>query len=461
MRAAASAVAIAMSCLVLCQAPVQAQNKEATKPIVLKGATLIDGLGGKPIPASVLVILDGRITAVGSAKSVKTPPGAQVVDLKGKTIMPGMISNHSHIGIVRGLKAGPDNYNRDYILSQLRQWEAYGVTTVTSLGLNAPEFYDLRAELHSGKAPGADVFGADRGIGVAMGAPPAAIVPVGPSQIYRPDTPEAARAAVAEMAARKTDLIKIWLDDFGKMLPVKVKPEVYAAAVDEAHKNKLRVAFHINDLEDAREALKAGADIIAHGIRDKEVDASTIDLMKKRSTWYVATLALDDSNFIFADRPKVTADPFVNRALDPTVKTQLEDPAWQQKVHDAPGSERARKALAMNQKNLMTLYKAGINIGFGSDSGVGLRFPGVAEHRELDLMVEAGLTPLQALTIATSGAAKLLKLDDRGVLKAGRLADLVVLDADPSTDISNAHKIAAVWHRGRPVAASIGTFAQR
>ena len=115
----------------------------------------------------------------------------------------------------------------------------------------------------------------------------------------------------------------------------------------------------------------------------------------------------------------------------------------------------------MNQKNLMTLYKAGINIGFGSDSGVGLRFPGVAEHRELDLMVEAGLTPLQALTIATSGAAKLLKLDDRGVLSAGKLADLVVLDADPSTDIGNAHKISAVWHRGQPVAGSIATFAQR
>ncbi|UPK01368.1 amidohydrolase family protein [Bradyrhizobium sp. 170] len=458
---AVSAIALAISGLLLSDIAVQAQNKDASKPVVLKGATLIDGLGGKPIADSVLVIKDGRISAAGDAKSVKAPSGAEVVDLKGKTIMPGMISNHSHIGIVRGLKASPDNYNREYIISQLRQWEAYGVTTITSLGLNAAEFYDLRADLHSGKAPGADIFGADRGIGVALGAPPVAIVPVGPSQVYRPDTPEAARQAIKEMAGRKTDLVKIWLDDFGKLLPVKVKPEVYAAAVDESHKNKLRVAFHINDLEDAQAALKAGADIIAHGIRDKEVDAPTIDLMKKGATWYVPTLALDDSNFIFADKAKVAADPFVNRALDPAVKTQLEDPAWQQKVHDAPGSERARKALAMNQKNLMTLYKAGINIGFGSDSGVGLRFPGVAEHRELDLMVEAGLTPLQALTIATSGAAKLLKLDDRGVLKAGKLADLVVLDADPSADISNAHKISAVWHRGRPVAGSIATFAQR
>ncbi|OAF19187.1 amidohydrolase family protein [Bradyrhizobium neotropicale] len=457
---AASAVALAISGLFL-SVPAQAQNKDVSKPVVLTGATLIDGLGGKPVADSILVIEDGRISAVGDAKSVKAPAGAEVIDLKGKTIMPGMISDHSHIGIVRGLKVSPDNYNRDYILSQLRQWEAYGVTTITSLGLNAPEFYDLRAELHAGNVPGADIFGADRGIGVAMGAPPVAIVPVGPSQIYHPDTPEAAREAVREMAGRKTDLIKIWLDDFGKLLPVKVKPEVYTAAVDEAHNNKLRVAFHINDLEDAQAALKAGADILAHGIRDKEIDPPTIDLMKTGAAWYVPTLALDDSNFIFADKPQVTADPFVNRGLDPAVKTQLEDPAWQQKVHDAPGSERARKALAMNQKNLMTLYRAGINIGFGSDSGVGLRFPGVAEHRELDLMVEAGLTPLEALTIATSGAAKLLKVEDRGVLQAGKLADLVVLDADPSVDIANAHKISAVWHRGRPVAGSIATFARR
>jgi len=458
---AASRAALAISCLFLSVVAAQAQGSDASKSVVLTGATLIDGSGGKPVADSAIVIEDGKISAIGDAKSLKLPSGAEVIELKGKTIMPGMVSDHSHIGIVKGLKASPDNYNREYILSQLRQWEAFGVTTITSLGLNAPEFYELRAELHAGKAPGADIFGADRGIGVAMGAPPVAIVPVGPSQIYRPDTPEAAREAIREMAGRKTDLIKIWLDDFGHLLSVKVKPEVYTAAVDEAHKNGLRVAFHINDLEDAQAALKAGADIIAHGIRDKEVDAPTIELMKAAGTWYIPTLALDDSNFIFADKPQVEADPFVNRALDPAVKAQLEDPAWQQKVHDAPGSERARKALAMNQKNLMTLYRAGINIGFGSDSGVGLRFPGIAEHRELDLMVEAGLTPLQALTIATSGAAKFLKLEDRGVLQVGKLADLVVLDADPSVDIANVHKISAVWHRGRPVAGPIASFAQR
>ena len=129
---AVSAIALAISGLLLSDVAAQAQNKDVSKPVILKGATLIDGSGGKPVADSVLVIKDGRISAVGSAKSVKVPSGAEIVDLKGKTVMPGMISNHSHVGIVKGLKASPDNYNREYILSQLRQVESFGVTTITS-----------------------------------------------------------------------------------------------------------------------------------------------------------------------------------------------------------------------------------------------------------------------------------------------------------------------------------------
>jgi imidazolonepropionase-like amidohydrolase len=104
------------------------------------------------------------------------------------------------------------------------------------------------------------------------------------------------------------------------------------------------------------------------------------------------------------------------------------------------------------------VHDAGVRIGFGSDSGVGLRFPGVAEHRELALSVEAGLNPMQALTLATSNAAALLKLEDRAVLAAGKLANLVVLDGDPTTDIGNSKKIHAVWHRGREAAGPVEAF---
>lgn len=414
----------------------------------LRGATLIDGTGAAPVANATVLIAGDRILAAGSSASVAVPAGAQVIELAGKTVMPGLISNHAHIGIVQGTQSSPANYNRDFILSQLKQFEALGITTVTSLGMNGPLFYELRAELNQGKLQGADILGADRGIGVEAGAPPASIVSIAPNQMYRPKTTAEARAAVVEMKQRGTDLVKVWLDDFGKSLPTKVAPEIYAALIDESHKNQLRVAAHIHDIDDAKAILRVGGDIVAHGVRDKAVDAELIALMKQRNAWYIATLALDDSNFIFADKPETATDPLVAPWIHPQMKALISDPAWQARIKASPGAANARRSLAMGKANLLALYQAGIPIGFGSDAGVGLRVPGIAEHRELVLMVEAGLTPLQSITIATSNAAKLLNLNDRGAIAAGKRADLVVLDADPLQNIANTLKINAVWHRG-------------
>jgi imidazolonepropionase-like amidohydrolase len=430
----------------------------AQTSIVLRGARIVDGLGGDPIDNGSIVISDGRIAAVGPAASTVPPAGAEIVDYSGKTIIPGLISAHSHVGIFAGLKVAPENYNRDFILQQLKQLEAYGVTTIMSLGLNGPLLYELRAELHAARLPGADLFGADQGVGVIGGQPSAAVVRVADNQISRPDSVEMARQSIREMAARKTDLVKIWLDDAGKSLPAKLKPEIYTAVIDEAHKNGLRVAAHIYDLDDAKAIVQAGVDIIAHGVRDKPVDAEFIDKMKTRSVWYIATIVLDYTNYIFADQPTWMGEPFVQRALHPDVRAQFQDPAYRERTLASPGTAKNRAAVANNKQNLKAIYDAGVPIGMGSDSGVGLRIPGVAEHLELALMVEAGLTPGQAITVATSKSAALLKLDDRGVLAPGKLADLVVLDADPTADIVNTRKVHAVWHRGKKAAGSIETF---
>jgi imidazolonepropionase-like amidohydrolase len=416
--------------------------------VALKGATLIDGTGTPAVPDAIIVIANGKILSAGSSSSVTIPPGARVIDVAGKTVMPGLISNHAHIGIVQGTQSRPENYSREFIVTQLKQYESLGITTVTSLGMNGPLFYELRTELNQGKLPGSDILGADRGIGVEGGAPPATIVSIAPNQIYRPKTPEEARAAVVEMSARGTDLVKVWLDDFGKSLPTKIAPSIYAAVVDESHKRNLRVAAHIHDMDDAKAILGVGGDIVAHGVRDKPVDAEFITLMKQRKAWYIATLALDDSNFIFADQPEVATDPLVAPWISTQMKTLISDPAWQARVRATPGAANARRDLAMGKANLVAVYNAGIPVGFGSDSGVGLRVPGIAEHRELVLMVEAGLTPMQSLTIATSNAARLLKLDDRGSIQAGKRADLIVLDANPLQDIKNTLRISSVWHRG-------------
>jgi imidazolonepropionase-like amidohydrolase len=425
---------------------------------VLRGARVIDGTGAAPLDNATIVIRDGRIVAIGPAANTSVPDGAEIVEYGGKTIMPGLISAHSHVGIFVGLTASAENYNRDAILRQVRQLEAYGVTTVMSLGLNGPLFYELRPELHAGRVPGADLFGADRGIGVVGGQPSAAVVPVADNQVARPQGAEAARLAIREMAERKADMVKIWLDDAGRSLPTKVAPEVYSAVIDEAHRNGLRVAAHIYDLDDAKTIVRAGVDIIAHGVRDKPVDAEFIDMMKARSLWYVATIVLDYTNFAFAEQPAFMREPFFQRALHPAVRTLLDDPAYRERTLGAPATAKNRSAVATNKQNLKALHDAGVQIALGSDSGVGLRIPGVAEHLELALMVEAGLTPMQAITIATSKSAAALKLDDRGTLAAGKLADLVVLDADPSAQITNTTKIHTVWHRGKKAAGAVDTF---
>ena len=159
-----------------------------TQTTALRGARLVDGSGGAPLDNATIVIRDGRIVAIGPSAGTPVPSGAEVVDYAGKTIIPGLISDHSHVGIFVGLKAAPENYNRDIILRQLKQLEAYGVTTVMALGLNGPLFYELRPELHAGRIPGADLFGADQGVGVVDGQPSAAVVPVGENQVSRPDT---------------------------------------------------------------------------------------------------------------------------------------------------------------------------------------------------------------------------------------------------------------------------------
>ena len=258
------------------------------------------------------------------------------------------------------------------------------------------------------------------------------------------------------MAARKTDLVKLWLDDFGGSLPVKIRPEVYRAVMDEAHRRGLRVAAHIHDLVDAQAIVDAGVDILAHGVRDQPVPPDFIDKLKRRAVWYIPTLALDESTFAWADQAPWTRTAFVRAGLSAALKREIDDPVWRMQTLAAPQTAAARRSLAVNLQNLKLLYDAGVKIGFGSDSGATpLRVPGVAEHRELTLMVQAGLTPLQALTVATRNAALLLGREDRGVLAAGRRADFVVLDADPSRDISATEHIVEVWEAGRAARSSV------
>jgi imidazolonepropionase-like amidohydrolase len=415
--------------------------------VAITGVRLLDGRGGPVLDDATLIVKDGRIEAAGVA--VRIPRGARRLDYRGRTIMPGLISDHSHVGQVNGTENGAQNYTHENIVAELEQYRRYGVTTVTALGLNGPLFESIRAEAHMGRIDGADLFGVDSGIGAPDGAPPQAMLKVGSDQLDRPTTVQQARADVRRMAAHHTDLVKLWLDDFGGSVPTKIKPEIYKAVIDEAHRLGLRVAAHIHDLVDAQAIVDAGVDILAHGVRDQPVPPEFIAKLKRKGVWYIPTLALDEATFAWADQAPWTLTPFARTALSPALAHEIDDPAWRMQTLDSPQTAAARQSLSMNLKNLKTLYDAGVKIGFGTDSGAtALRVPGIAEHRELALMVEAGLSPLQALTIATGNAAALLKRTDRGVLGPGSRADLIVLAADPATDIAASELIVEVWQAG-------------
>lgn len=421
--------------------------------VAITGIRLIDGTGAAPVENAVIVVRDGRI--VSAESDVEIPPDARRIAHDGRTVIPGLISTHSHVGQVGGTSMGAKNYTREVITAELEQFARYGVTTVVALGNNGPLFTTLREEAHNGSLAGANLFGVMQGIGVPNGAPPQESLQVAPNQLFRPNTADEARDAIDRMAAANTDLVKLWLDNFGGLLPVKMKPEIYRAVIEQSHKHGLKVAAHVHDLDDAIAIVEAGADIVAHGIRDKPVTPELIETMKAKGVWYVPTLALDDATFIWAEASAWTETDFVRQGVSPELAAQIDDPAWREKVLKEPRTAAARRSLAMNLQNLKTLHDAGVKIAFGTDSGATpLRVPGVAEHRELALMVEARLSPADAVTIATKNAAELMGLDDRGTIEMGKRADLLVLDGDPLSDIGASERIVEVWSAGRAMIAS-------
>lgn len=427
----------------------------AAGPItVFKGARLIDGTGRAPVDNSVIVVQDGKILAAGPAATAQ-PKDATVVDVTGRTIMPGLISAHSHLGLTKGDSLAPENYNRENVAKQLAQYEAYGVTGLLSLGLNRVIIYDWRKEHDAGNLPGADFFIGDRGIGVMKGAPP---LNVADEQVYRPNSPDEARAAVKEMATRNPDMLKIWVDDlFGSA--AKMPPEIFKAlieeahaAVDEAHKRGLRVAAHVFYLADAKALLGAGIDAFAHSIRDTVVDPEFIAAIKAKGIPYIPTLSLDESQFIYADDPPWATEPFFTAAVDPVLIAKWKSEDYRTKLAANPNTAKNRAASANGLKNVKLLFDAGVPIAMGTDSG-GLmsRIQGFGEHRELQLMVQAGLTPMDAIVAATRNSAAVVGAKDRGTLEPGKRADVLVLAANPLDDIRNTTKLVTIYHGGKAV----------
>jgi imidazolonepropionase-like amidohydrolase len=397
------------------------QNSQPPAPAVQAwvGARIIDGTGKPAIENATLVIRNGHVEAVG--RRVRIPAGAEQIDATGKTIIPGLISAHGHVNDAAQFGV----YLRD------------GITTILSLG--GDKEFTLREQSQQalpGTAPRLYVAGLIQDSSAIPGA-------------VAVKTPEQARKSVDELIRNKPDIVKVRVDDFLGARQ-KMSPEVYQAAIDEAHKNGFRTAAHIVLLEDAKGVLRAGVDYIAHSVRDREVDDEFIRLMKKRHVFYSPTLTRELAVFTYSETPSFFKDPFFLKEADPAEMAKMEDPKRQDTMRNDRAALWYKEHMPIAMRNLKKISDAGIVIAAGTDSGGGPgRFQGYFEHLELEYETKAGLTPMQALVSATSGAAKALNISKEvGTLEKGKLADFLVLSANPLDDIKNTRTIESVWIGG-------------
>lgn len=395
------------------------------------GARIIDGTGEALIEDGVLVVRDGRIAAVGARDAIEVPADAEVVDVAGRSIMPGLINAHGHVNAVRGLEEDPSFYTEAHVESQLARYARYGVTTVFSLGDGGPAGIAVRDRQDTPDLHQARLYLA------------------GP--VVTAETPAEAVAQVNAVADSGADIVKIRVDDdLGTVQ--KMPPEVYQTVIDTAHERGLRLAAHIYYLEDARGVLEAGADLIAHSVRDRAVDAGLITLLRDAGVCVCPTLMREVSTYVYESRPDFFDDPFFLREIDPAVVAALSEPASQEQVRNDRAAQTYKAQLEVAKRNLKTLFDAGVPIAMGTDTGPIARFQGYFEHRELELMVEAGLTPMQAIQAATYDAAHCMEVDaDLGTLETGKWADFMVLGANPLDDIANTRSLEAVYIAGNPV----------
>ena len=414
----AIAAALAALAILLVAAPFRAQDSFA-----IQHARVFDGQ--RVIPRATVVVSGGLITAVGADVSI--PPGARVIEGAGRTLLPGLIDAHTHTRTA----------------GQLETALAFGVTTQFDMNALGPQFpADMRREQTAGRAVArADLFSAGFGVTTAGGHGSGGSVGT-PRPLL--SNPADAGAFVAQRIAEGSDYIKIIVDDgsaYGKRWPT-LDVATIAAVVGAAHERDKLAVVHVARLGDAANVVRAGADGLVHVWLDGPPDAALLALMRSRRTFVIPTLSVWMSDIANTADRAMLADGRIVPLLPPEDLQQLEtvvplkiDPAAPAQYEHARASVRA-------------LNLAGIRILAGTDAPNPGTAYGASLHRELELLVDAGLTPSQALAAATAVPAEAFRLRDRGRIEKGLRADLLLVDGDPSTDIKATRAIAGVWKAG-------------
>ncbi len=439
----------------------QIGHAQSARPTAFVGARLIDGRGGKPVENSTVVVRDGAIAASGAAKDIEIPDDARVFGLAGKTIMPGLIDAHVHIALSGGGAVDAREVKSVAATKNLRSHLVFGVTTVFDLGGN-PFIEGLAEALAAGRMVGPRMFGVKSAITSPGSHPLGLLRDLGLDKLLGASHPqvatvERARFWIARLASERVDAVKIFhtRSEFPGTARLaangaRFEPRVLKALVGAAHGKKLKVFAHVAVPNEAREAVLAGADVIAGAIGRSAAGAeATFRLMAERGAAYIPTLAQIET--ISAEPPDAKAlAKLRGRVWSVVLDSIASADGFVHKRRLAPGMAAAsRRHFEIARANLRRAVAAGVRIAMGTGAGNPGVMHGATAAREIELMTQSGMTPMQAIVAATANAAEIIgQAEKLGTIEPGKLADMIVVAGDPLADITVLGEIELVVRGG-------------
>lgn len=418
----------------------------SAQTFVVQHARLIDGNGGAAVEDSALVVVDGRITYAGPFAGASIPEGAERLNMQGKTIVPGIINGHGHVGLTKDLKQDQANYTRANVIRNLQIYASYGVTTTTDMGTSLDSILEYREQRNRGEFEGARVLSAVHGFTAIDGYPTR--VPGVKGAANEVSSPDQARNLVNKLADDGADLIKMWVDTHHGAYP-KLAPEIRMAIIQEAARRGIVSFAHVYELADAKQLAAAGVRILGHSVRDADADDELISLLLKGDVTYIPTVMREAGTYMYGTRAPWIDDPYFTKSLTANELQALKT-SFKASQADPELQREGKSDFAMALKNVKVLHDAGVNIGFGPDTGPPGRFAGYFEHLEAEQLVEAGLTPMEVIVAWSKTNSRALGIDkDFGTLEAGKVADFLILNANPLDSMENARAIHRVYIGGK------------
>jgi imidazolonepropionase-like amidohydrolase len=415
---------------------------QSRRPLALTNITVIDVLSDAPQRPATVLISNGKISGISSDGKLAIPAGAQVIDGTGKYLIPGLADMHNHLN--SGLP-GPPTQTETFSenLAALLGW---GITTIFCPGITMKDFRELRTAFAADPLKYPHFYSAGNAFTTEGGFDPSH----GQASL-RPKTPGEAREQVRTMKAAGVDAVKMIIDrgtSGGRPAKVLLKPEIYAAIIDEAHKLGLKAVVHVPALDDAKAVLRSGADGLIHAVYSDRVDAEFLQLMKQNHAFYMSTSALEEDMTGPAAWVARLAEFDDHGVVPVSSYAMFRQPEVLEEIRTRLGVH-PKEMIGYVRWNIKAVHDAGIPLITGTDTGVTGVIRGISSLMELVLHVEAGLTPRETLRAATYEAQRVLGQErEAGTVEVGKIADLVMLDANPLEDIRNIRRVNRVIRGG-------------